>query len=261
MTVTEEAHIDPHVFNSYWPFLAAMGAAISLAGIITHPAVFVAGLLVLVYSFINIAMSAEALPKFKSRFQDMSPDEHLLGGISTAKMGIWMFLVSEVLFFTGLIGTGIALRIRSDWWAEPGELLNVPLTAVNTFLLICSSLTMVEALRAAETGNAKRLRIFLLATLLIGITFIGIQVTEYLQLLGEGFTPDSSNYAAAFYVQTSFHGGHVSAGIVALAIINWKAQRGQYDDKKNTESIELMGLYWHFVDVVWIFLFTIVYLI
>jgi len=261
VTVTEEVQIDPHIFNSYWPFLAAIGAAITLAGIIVHPAILVAGFLVIVYSIVNLAISAEGLPRFKSRFEDMSPDEHLLGGISTSKMGIWMFLVSEVLFFTGLIGTGIALRIRSDWWAEPGDLLNVPLTAVNTFLLICSSLTMVEALRAAETGNAKRLRMFLLATLLIGIAFIGIQVTEYLELLGHGFTPDSSNYAAAFYVQTSFHGGHVSAGIVALAIINWKAQRGQYDDKKNIESIELMGLYWHFVDVVWIFLFTIVYLI
>ena len=261
MTATEGAHIDPHMFNSYWPFLAAIGAAIALTGIAVHWAVFVSGFLVLVYSIFNLALHSEGLPKFKSRFEDLSPDEHILGGISTAKMGMWMFLISEILFFTGLIGTGIALRVRSDWWAEPGEILNVPLTAANTFLLICSSLTMVEALRAAELGENKRMRIFLLATMLIGITFVSVQVIEYTQLIHEGFLPNESNYAAAFFVQTGFHGGHVSGGIVALAIINWKAMKGRYDDKKNTESIEMMGLYWHFVDVVWIFLFTIVYLI
>ncbi len=259
--MTEDAHIDPHVFNSYYPFLLALGAAVALTGIAVHPAVFVAGMLVVLWSVFKLAVSAEGLPKFKSRFQDMPPDEHILGGTSTSKMGMWMFLVSEILFFTGLIGTGIALRARSDWWAEPGEHLNVPLTAANTFFLICSSMTMVEALRAAETGNNRRMRIFLLATMAIGIMFVSIQVVEYLELIHEGFTPDHSNYASAFYVQTGFHGGHVSGGVIALAIINWKALRGKYDDKKNTESIEMMGLYWHFVDVVWIFLFTVVYLI
>ena len=259
--MTEEAHIDPHVFNGYYPFLMAIGAAVALTGIAVHPAVFVAGMLVVIYSVAQLAIQSKNLPKFKSRFHEVSPDGHILGGTSTAKMGMWMFLVSEILFFTGLIGTGIALRVRSDWWAEPGAELNVPLTAANTFLLICSSMTMVEALRAAEMGENKRMRIFLLATMAIGIVFVSIQVVEYLELIHHGFTPDHSNYASAFFVQTGFHGGHVSGGVVALAIVNWKALKGQYDDKKNTESIEMMGLYWHFVDVVWIFLFTIVYLI
>jgi heme/copper-type cytochrome/quinol oxidase subunit 3 len=259
--VSEQGHIDPHVFNSYYPFLLSIGAAITFTGIVTHPAVFVAGMLVVIWAVFKLAQSADGLPKFESRFEKMSRDEHILGGTSTAKMGMWMFLVSEILFFTGLIGTGIALRARSDSWAEPGEYLNVPLTAANTFFLICSSMTMVEALRAAETGENRRMRIFLLATMGIGILFVSIQVFEYLELIHHGFTPDHSNYASAFYVQTGFHGGHVSGGVVALAIINWKALRGKYDDKKNTESIEMMGLYWHFVDVVWIFLFTIVYLI
>lgn len=259
--MSEDAHIDPHAFDSIYPFLMAIGAAVTLTGIAVHPAVFVAGMMVVVYSVVKLAQHAEGLPKFKSRFQAMDPETHMLSGTSTAKMGIWVFLISEVLFFTGLIGTGIALRVRSDWWAEPGEVLNVPLTAANTFLLICSSMTMVEALRAAEMGNNTRMRIFLLATMVIGITFVSVQVVEYLTFIHEGFLPSSSNYASAFYVQTGFHGGHVSGGVVALAIINWKALKGNYDDKKNTESIEMMGLYWHFVDVVWIFLFTIVYLI
>jgi heme/copper-type cytochrome/quinol oxidase subunit 3 len=261
LTATEDGHIDPHVFNSYYPFLLAIGGAVALTGIAVHPAVFVAGMMVVLYSVVQLAIHSKGLPKFKSRFEDMSPDEHILGGTSTFKMGIWMFLVSEILFFTGLIGTGIALRVRSDWWAEPGEILNVPLTAANTFFLICSSMTMVEALRAAELGDNRRMRIALLATMGIGILFVSVQAVEYLELIGHHFTPDHSNYASAFFVQTGFHGGHVSGGIVALAIINWKAWKGQYDDRKNTESIEMMGLYWHFVDVVWIFLFTIVYLI
>ncbi len=259
--MSEHGNIDPHAFDSYYPFLLAIGAAMAMTGIAVHPAVFVAGMMVFVWSIFKLALHAEGLPKFKSRFQEMSRDEHILAGTSTAKMGMWMFLVSEILFFTGLIGTGIALRVRSDAWAEPGEYLNVPLTAANTFFLICSSMTMVEALRAAELGENRRMRIFLLATMAIGILFVSIQVVEYTLLIHEGFTPDHSNYASAFFVQTGFHGGHVSGGIVALAIINWKALRGKYDDKKNTESIEMMGLYWHFVDVVWIFLFTIVYLI
>ena len=253
-------HVDPHAFDSYWPFLAAMGASVALLGIAYHPIVFAAGMLVFVYSVIHLAVHSEGLHKFASRFQPMDQDAHILGGTSAWKMGIWMFLVSEVLFFTGLIGTGIALRVRSDTWAEPGEILNVPLTAANTFFLICSSMTMVEALRGAEIGDYKRMRYALLATFLIGLLFVSIQVMEYTLLIGEGFTPDSGNYASAFFVQTGFHGGHVSGGLVALAIINWKAWRGQYT-KENHESIEVMGLYWHFVDVVWIFLFTIVYLI
>jgi heme/copper-type cytochrome/quinol oxidase subunit 3 len=249
------------VFNGYYPFLLAIGVAVALTGIAVHPAVFVAGMLVAIYSIAQLAVQSRGLPKFRSRFHDMDPDVHILGGTSTAKMGMWMFLISEILFFTGLIGTGIALRVRSDLWAEPGEFLNVPLTAANTFLLICSSMTMVEALRAAEMGENRRMRLFLLATMGIGIAFVSIQVVEYLALIHEGFVPSHSNYASAFFVQTGFHGGHVSGGVVALAIVNWKALKGEYDDRRKTESIEMMGLYWHFVDVVWIFLFTIVYMI
>jgi len=259
--MSEEAHVDPHAFDSYWPFISAMGASVGMVGLVVHPAIFLAGLAILVYSVLGLAGHSTGLPRFQSRFQDMDPERHLLGRISTAKMGIWMFLVSEVLFFTGLIGTGIALRARADWWAEPGDVLNVPLTAANTFFLICSSMTMVEALRNAEIGNYGRMRLFLLGTLLIGLLFVSIQVVEYTQLIGEGFVPSESTYASTFYLQTGFHGGHVSGGLVAMAIVTWKAFKGQYDGQGRHETIELMGLYWHFVDVVWIFLFTIVYLI
>jgi heme/copper-type cytochrome/quinol oxidase subunit 3 len=255
--MTEAAH---HNFDSYWPFGAAAGGAIALGGLVVHWSMFIAGLLLLIYSIIGLANHSTKLHVFESDLRAVDKDKHILGGISTAKMGMWVFLASEILFFTGLMGAGIALRVREEVWAEPGEVLNVPLTAANTFFLICSSMTMVEALRAAELGRIRRMRVFLMATLAIGILFISIQAWEYSLLIGEHFLPSTSTYASAFYVQTSFHGGHVSGGIIALVIINYKAWKGQYS-QENHDSIELMGLYWHFVDVVWIFLFTIVYLI
>ena len=255
--MSETAHPS---FDSYWPFLSAIGASIALTGLVTHWSVFGTGLMVVIYSALGWARQSTKLRGFDSVLTPLTQEQHVLGGISTAKMGMWVFLASEVLFFTGLIGTGIALRVREDVWAQPGDVLNVPLTAANTFLLICSSMTMVEALRGAEIGDYRRMRLFLLATLLIGLTFVIIQAIEYSQLIHEGFLPDSSTYASAFYVQTAFHGGHVSGGLIAMSIITYKAWKGQYT-QENHESIELMGLYWHFVDVVWIFLFTIVYLI
>lgn len=247
-------------FDSYWPFISGVGAAIALSGLVVHWSVFLSGLAILVYSALGWAHHSTGLHRFESDLLTTEPKDHILGGTSTAKMGMWVFLASEILFFTGLIGMGIALRVREETWAEPGEVLNVPLTAANTFFLICSSMTMVEALRGAETGNYRRMRIFLLATLLIGLLFVSIQVVEYLELIHEEFLPNSSTYASAFYVQTSFHGGHVSGGLIALSVVTYKAFKGQYT-KDNHQTVEMMGLYWHFVDVVWIFLFTIVYLI
>src|SRR5256885_832337 len=149
----------------------------------------------------------------------------------------------------------------------PNQILNVPLTGLNTFILICSSLTMVEAFAAAEKDDQRRLRLFLLATLVLGIIFVSIQAYEYQKLyFQEGLTfksaPDGVNplYGATFYAQTGVHGSHVIAGVLALAYVTRKAFKGAFT-KENHEAVELVGLYWHFVDVVWIFLFPIVYLL
>jgi len=143
----------------------------------------------------------------------------------------------------------------------------VSLTGLNTFILICSSLTMVEALAAVERGNQKQLKMFLAATLVLGITFLSIQAFEYTKLFfEEGLTftgaPGGINplYGSTFYIQTGVHGSHVFAGVLAMAYTTIKAFKGGFT-KENHEAVELVGLYWHFVDVVWIFLFTIVYLI
>jgi len=185
------------------------------------------------------------------------------------KLGMWVFLLSEVMFFTSLIGTYVILRFaHPDHWTDPGVILNVPLTAGNTFLLICSSVTMVKAFASIQQGNQKGLQMWLLATVLIGATFVGVQAYEYIALSGHGFVPmldgyDAEGgplYGATFYAMTGFHGAHVSIGVLCLIFVYVQSLRGVYT-ADNHEGVEVIGLYWHFVDLVWILLFTIVYLI
>ncbi len=186
------------------------------------------------------------------------------------KLGMWVFLLSEVMFFTSLIGSYVIMRFaHPDHWTDPGVMLNVPLTAVNTFFLICSSVTMVKAFAAIQQGDQKGLQRWLLATILIGASFVGIQAYEYYSLAThEGFVPALAGYAAeggplygaTFYAMTGFHGAHVSIGVLCLIFVYIRALRGDYT-AQSLEGVEVIGLYWHFVDLVWIFLFTIVYLI
>jgi heme/copper-type cytochrome/quinol oxidase subunit 3 len=185
------------------------------------------------------------------------------------KLGMWVFLLSEVMFFSSLIGAYIILRFaHPEQWAEPNHVLNVPLTGFNTFMLICSSVTMVKAFAAIEHGDQAGLKKWLIATIILGSSFVGIQVYEYIKLAGHGFVPVAASYAAeggplygtTFYTMTGFHGAHVSIGVLALIFTAVKAFRGKYS-ATDYGGVEIMGLYWHFVDLVWIILFTIVYLI
>jgi cytochrome c oxidase subunit III len=194
------------------------------------------------------------------------------------KLGMWVFLLSEVMFFTALIGAYVILRFaHPEQFAAPDAVLNVPLTAINTFVLICSSVTMVKAFAAIQNGDQRGLRLWLLATVGLGSAFLGVQVYEYFELVHEGFVPVAQSYAAigrhggaeilggplygaTFYIMTGFHGFHVLLGVLALVWISVRAFRGRYT-KENSGGVEVMGLYWHFVDLVWIILFTIVYLI
>jgi len=202
----------------------------------------------------------------QAAIMDRPPERGL--DVYTQKVGMWVFLCSEVMFFAGLIGSYIVLRFgASDTWAAPGEVLNVPVTAVNTFILICSSVTMVKAFAAAEADDQKGIKRYLLLTTLLGAMFLGVQAFEYTELVlhGEwqgshGFTPAAGLYGATFFTMTGFHGFHVFLGVVCLAWATIQAYRGRWG-KDHHHGIEVLGLYWHFVDLVWIILFTIVYLI
>ncbi|MEX2572182.1 MAG: heme-copper oxidase subunit III [Gemmatimonadota bacterium] len=190
-------------------------------------------------------------------------------GVYNLKLGMWVFLLSEIMFFTGLIGAYVILRFaQPDAFTEPGVVLNVPLTAFNTFVLICSSVTMVKGFAALQNGDQRGLRLWLLATVFLGAFFLSIQAIEYYLLASHGFVPTFAGYAAeggamygmTFYTLTGFHGAHVTVGVLALIFTSVKAFRGGYTPT-NLGGVEIMGLYWHFVDLVWIILFTIVYLI
>jgi heme/copper-type cytochrome/quinol oxidase subunit 3 len=183
-------------------------------------------------------------------------------GVYNEKLGMWVFLGSEVMFFTALIGSYIILRFAHPA-AFPGPksgILNIPVTAVNTFLLICSSVTMVKAFASAQEDDQTRLRRWLIGTCIIGATFVGVQVYEYTHLIEKGFVPSEGLFGSTFYTMTGFHGFHVTIGVICMIFVTWRAFQGRYTARDH-RGVEVIGLYWHFVDLVWIILFTIVYLI
>ncbi len=179
-------------------------------------------------------------------------------GIKTTKFAMWLFLASEEMFFAGLIVAYLALRANTPAWPAASELLNVPLVALNTFILIVSSVTMVTAFDHVERGE-QRFRYFLVATAVLGIIFLSIQAFEWAQLMRDGIQASSNLFGATFYVLTGFHGLHVTGGVIWVIVVIVKAFRGAYAE--DHLDVELVGLYWHFVDLVWIILFTIIYLI
>ncbi|MEO6445156.1 MAG: heme-copper oxidase subunit III [Gemmatimonadaceae bacterium] len=182
-------------------------------------------------------------------------------GVYNEKLGMWVFLGSEIMFFTALIGAYIILRVaHPSSFKEPGEVLAVSITAVNTFLLICSSVTMVKAFASVQDGNLAGLRKWLVATVVIGASFVGVQIYEYQHLIAKGFVPSEGLYGSTFYTMTGFHGFHVTIGVICLIFVTIKAFQGKYTASDH-RGVEVVGLYWHFVDLVWIILFTIVYLI
>ena len=191
------------------------------------------------------------------------PQDPQFGRASAGKIAMWIFLVSDGLSFAGLLLSYGILRGESEVWRHPDEpALGVAFTAGLTFLLICSSVTMVFAYEAALRGERERTALFLGLTALGGALFLLGQYSEYFGILHPGLTKEGlvfgqSAYASTFYVITSFHGAHVFSGTayILVTLVRWLRGRA------TAAQIELLGLFWHFVDLVWILVFTIVYLI
>ena len=180
--------------------------------------------------------------------------------IPVGKFGMWVFLVSEIMFFTGLIGSYIVLRLGSPSWPRPGEILNTPLLGVNTVVLLSSSLTMVLALSAAWQDRQRTLKRYLLLTALLGLTFLGIKGYDYLHMWHQGFTMSASLLGSCYYLLTGFHALHVLSGVILLLYLFAAASRGAFS-AVNYGRIEYSGLYWHFIDIVWVILFAILCLV
>jgi cytochrome c oxidase subunit 3/cytochrome o ubiquinol oxidase subunit 3 len=183
-------------------------------------------------------------------------------GISNTKLGMWLFLASECLLFGGLITTYLLYKtpLTAEQGPAPKQVYDIPFTSVSSFVLLMSSLTMVLAVSAIERGDHHRLRVWLAATALLGATFISGQIYEFTVFKGEGMGYTTSRSSSAFYTLTGFHGVHVTVGIIMLVSLLLLSLRGRIPEHRS-ETVETVGLYWHFVDVVWIVIFAVVYLI
>jgi heme/copper-type cytochrome/quinol oxidase subunit 3 len=196
--------------------------------------------------------------------------ERPFGAIDNKKLGMWLFLGSDAMGFTGLLGAYAVLRgAAGDHWQElmkdgKAEFINMEasrnLTFFNTFVLICSSVTMVLALKNLRAGAMGRFKAFLALTMLGGMGFLSMQAIEWTHLIHEGVTAPSCLFGATFFILTGYHGFHVFGGVCLLAWALRRGLKGVYSPQ-NHVGIEVVGLYWHFVDLVWIILFTVIYLL
>ncbi len=182
-------------------------------------------------------------------------------GSTNAKLAMWLFLSTDCLFFGAFISTFLLYRDRGGQEGPtPRDVFDIPFTSVTSFILLMSSLTMVLALAAIQRGDMRRFRVWILATVLFGVTFIGGQIFEFTEFSREGLNIDTSLFGSSFFVLTGLHGAHVTGGILWLLSL-WGLSMQERMGQGDSERVEIAGLYWHFVDVVWIVIFTVVYLV
>ena len=182
-------------------------------------------------------------------------------GLSNEKLGMWTLLGSECLFFGALISAYLIYYGRYNGQPEISpRLYDIPFTSVSTFVLLMSSVGMVLALAAIQRGDNRGFRIWILATALMGTVFLSGQIYEFTVFVNEGMTLSTSPFSSAFYLLTGFHGMHVTVGVLMLITLWARSMSGRLTSG-NSEVVENIGLYWHFVDIVWIVIFTAIYLI
>jgi cytochrome c oxidase subunit 3/cytochrome o ubiquinol oxidase subunit 3 len=177
----------------------------------------------------------------------------------TRKTAMWIWLGSEAFFFGAMIATFLLYRNTTD--GGPGsEIFNIPFTSASTFVLLMSSLTMVLADNSFQRRDQRQGRIWLLGTVLLGLTFLAGQIFEFTEFVDEGLKMSTSPFGSAFYMLTGFHGLHVAGGVLLLSLLIAFSFRGRLSPDHGM-NVELTALYWHFVDIVWIVIFTVVYLL
>lgn len=184
-------------------------------------------------------------------------------GLYNAKFGIWLFLSSEVMLFGALFSTYVLLRTGAGvHWPHGSSILNVPIGAFNTVVLITSSVTMVLSWVALKVKDFGKSKIYLGLTILLALTFLVVKAFEYSAKFHHHMFPSTSTYLAIYFTLTGLHALHIIGGIVVLAYFRFPgAKMWRSDPQRFTNRIEVVGLYWHFVDLVWIFLFPVLYLL
>jgi cytochrome c oxidase subunit 1 len=247
---------DPHGTHlpapSHWPITLALGIGVAAVGALTHLALVVLGSLIVLYAAFHFALEHH---RDSAHF-----DQTGTAGIDHRKIAIWAFLGSECMLFGTLIATYMAYKGRSVTGPHPHEILNIPLTTLSTFDLLMSSLLMVLALAAVQRGDRGQARLWLLGTAVFGLIFLGFQAYEFTHFVREGLTLQQNLFGSTFFVLTGFHGGHVALGVLWLLSLWVLELRGKLSPVDSVK-VEVAGLYWHFVDVVWIAIFTLVYLV
>lgn len=189
-------------------------------------------------------------------------EPHPETGIYNAKAGIWLFLASEVMLFGALFTSYILLRVGAETWPHGWQLLDIPLATFNTVVLISSSVTMVMSWASLMMKNFKKYKMYMGLTILLGLTFLVVKVFEYEAKFSQGIYPSTDTFYAIYFTLTGLHGLHVLGGII-VNLYNWGPGSRMWtaEPMRFTNRVEVIGLYWHFVDLVWIFLFPVLYLL
>jgi heme/copper-type cytochrome/quinol oxidase subunit 3 len=183
-------------------------------------------------------------------------------GLTNPKLGIWLFLASEVMLFGALFSSYALLRMGAETWPDQRTVVNVPLATLNTVILISSSVTMVLAWAALKTQRLDRFRLYMGLTLLAGLGFLVVKSIEYSEKFEHGLYPATNNFLGLYFTMTGLHAFHVIGGMVVNAFLLGPGTRMWHTDPERfTNRVEVAGIYWHFVDLVWIFLFPVFYLL
>ncbi len=183
-------------------------------------------------------------------------------GLTNPKLGIWLFLASEVMLFGALFSSYALLRMGAESWPHQSSVLNVPLATLNTVILISSSVTMVLAWAALKEQRLDRYRLYMALTLLAGVGFLLVKSFEYREKFAHGLYPSTNNFLGLYFTMTGLHAVHVIGGMIVNAYLLGPGTRmWRTDPERFTNRIEVAGIYWHFVDLVWIFLFPVFYLL
>lgn len=183
-------------------------------------------------------------------------------GLTSPKLGIWLFLASEVMLFGSLFSSYVLLRSGAEFWPKQSDIVNIPLATLNTAVLISSSITMVMAWASLKLNNFTRYKLYMGLTFLAGVGFLVIKTIEYMEKFEHHYYPSTNNFIGIYFMLTGLHAIHVIGGMLVNGFL-WGpgAKMWKTEPKKFINRVEVAGLYWHFVDLVWIFLFPVLYLL
>ncbi len=245
--------------STFVPIVIALGVSLLMLGISIFIPIAIAGLVILVVGLFK-AFSDNSKEKFSDLTERLT-EKWPLEGLSKEKIGVWVFLSSEILLFGGLLISYGYVRASSAFWPDALQVHSLGLGLGNTIILLTSSLAMILALFFIRAGNSGAAKAALVTTFALGLTFLVIKLGfEWPSEIASGFTISSGLPGSTYYTLTGVHAMHVAVGLVAIGYLMFRAFKGQFTKEKHA-GVEHVGLYWHFVDIVWMFLFTLFYLL